>query len=74
LVNEQVRVLHAGKEVAVHVRLAGQRRASIQREHLLGIVGTEVRLPPGAVESTSGGAAGLLRPLQEYEALTGGGW
>src|SRR5207249_3185488 len=37
LVNEQVRVLHAGQGVAVHTRLAGQRRASIQREHLLGL-------------------------------------
>jgi transposase len=75
LVNEQVRILHAGQEVAVHTRLAGQRRASIQREHLLGIVGTEPRPPrPSAMPSVPATLSELLRPLQEYEALTGGAW
>jgi len=74
LVNEQVRITHAGQEVAVHARMAGQRRASIQREHLLGIVGTEVRPKPSAVDTLSTAWPELLRPLQEYEALTGGGW
>ena len=74
LVNEQVRILHAGQEVAVHTRLAGQRRASLQREHLLGIVGTESRPQPSAVPSVPGTLSELLRPLQEYEALTGGAW
>ena len=74
LVNEQVRILHAGQEVAVHTRLAGQRRASIQREHLLGIVGSEPRPQPNAVPSLPVTLSELLRPLQEYEALTGGGW
>jgi len=74
LVNEQVRITHAGQEVAVHARMAGQRRASIQREHLLGIVGTEVRPKPSAVDMLATAWPELLRPLQEYEALTGGGW
>lgn len=72
LMNEQVRILHAGQEVAVHTRLAGQRRASIQREHLLGIVGTQPR--PNAMAPLSSDRPALLRPLQEYEAITGGGW
>jgi transposase len=72
LVNEQVRVLHAGTEVAIHVRLAGQRRASIHREHLLGIVGSEPRPTPSGADIAN--APALLRPLQEYEALTGGAW
>jgi transposase len=72
LVNEQVRVVHAGQEVAVHARLAGQRRTSIHREHLLGIVGSELRPKPSGVDTAN--APGLLRPLQEYEALTGGAW
>jgi transposase len=72
LVNEQVRVLHAGQEVAAHARLAGQRRASIHREHLLGIVGSEPRPKPGGVDIANPPV--LLRPLQEYEALTGGAW
>lgn len=74
LVNEQVRIVHAGQEVAVHTRLAGQRRASIQREHLLGIVGSEPRPQPNAVDALPVAPAELLRPLQEYEALTGGAW
>jgi transposase len=74
LVNEQVRIFHAGQEMAVHTRLAGQRRASIHREHLLGIVGTEPRPQPSAVRPVPGTLAELLRPLQEYEALTGGAW
>jgi transposase len=74
LVNEQVRVVHAGQEVAVHTRLAGQRRASIHREHLLGIVGAEPRPQPNAVDILSVAPAELLRPLHEYEALTGGAW
>lgn len=76
LVNDQVRILYAGREVALHVRLAGQRRASIQREHLLGIVGGETRAKPSPGESPAGANAvsELLRPLQEYEALAGGPW
>lgn len=74
LVGEQVRIVHAGKEVAEHVRLSGQRRASIQREHLLGIVGTEPRPQPSAVDLPPTSSAELLRPLAEYEAVTGGGW
>jgi transposase len=71
LVGEQVRILHAGQEVAEHARLCGQRRHSIQREHLLGIVGSGVRPQPSAAGATS---SELLRPLHEYEALTGGAW
>jgi transposase len=74
LVNEQVRIVHAGQEVAVHGRLAGQRRVSLHREHLLGIVGTEPRPKPSAIDVLSTAWPELLRPLQEYEALTGGAW
>lgn len=74
LVNEQVRIVHAAQEVAVHVRLAGQRRASIHREHLLGIVGSEPRAQPNAAAVLPAAAPELLRPLQEYEALAGGAW
>lgn len=74
LVSEQVRMVHAGQEVAVHTRLAGQRRASIQREHLLGIVGAEPRPRPSAIDVPPAAPPELLRPLQEYEAVTGGAW
>jgi transposase len=73
MVNEQVRILHAGEEVAVHTRLAGQRRASIHREHLLGIVGSEPRPQPSTVQVPAAWPE-LLRPLREYEAITGGAW
>jgi len=75
LVNEQVRILHAGQEVAIHTRLAGQRRASIQREHLIGVVGSEPLPRPQKGQLPSPAAdPELLRPLQEYEAVTGGAW
>ncbi|MGE5105720.1 MAG: IS21 family transposase [Betaproteobacteria bacterium] len=74
LVNEQVRILHAGQEVAVHTRLAGQRRASMHREHLLGIVGAEPRPQPNALNVPAKALPELLRSLHEYEALTGGAW
>jgi transposase len=73
LIDDHVRILHAGQEVAAHPRLAGQRRASIQRQHLLGVVGTEPRPRPVVMEVPAA-APELLRPLQEYEALTGGAW
>lgn len=72
LVNDQVRVLHGGQEVAVHDRLAGQRRASIHRQHLIGVVGAEPRPRPHA--ETPVVVPALLRPLHEYEAVTGGAW
>jgi transposase len=74
LVNDQVRIMHAGQEVAEHSRLAGQRRASIQRQHLIGIVGTEPRPQLPTVHVFPAAPAELLRPLHEYEALTGGTW
>jgi transposase len=73
LVNDQVRVLHGGQEVAAHSRLAGQRRTSMHREHLIGVVGVEPRPKPQAAEAPTA-VPSLLRPLQEYEAVTGGAW
>lgn len=74
LVDDQVRLLHAGKEVAAHVRLVGHRRASLQRAHLLGIVGAAPRPQPSAEGSPPPALPELLRPLREYEAVTGGAW
>ena len=74
LVGDQVRILHAGKEVAVHDRLTGQRRSSIQRHHLLGIVGSDPRPQPVLPHPPTTAPAELLRSLAEYEAVTGGGW
>jgi transposase len=74
LVDEQIRIVYAGEEVAEHVRLIGQRRSSIHREHLLGIVGNEPRPQPLTEEVRELTPSELQRPLQEYEALTGGAW
>ncbi len=72
LIGEQVRIQHAGQEVAVHARLAGQRRTSIHREHLLGVVGADGL--PYRRKLEAGEEPLLLRPLHEYESVTGGGW
>lgn len=73
----QVRVLYAGQEVACHAQSLLRRSSVIERSHLAGIVGAEFAgmswLPrteavPPAVPPE------LLRPLEQYEAVVGGGW
>lgn len=76
-----VRILHAGREVAAHAQLAGRRGASIERAHLIGVVGAA---PVAALQSTAPAAitseaapapaSELARPLAEYESVAGGGW
>lgn len=74
----QVRIHHAGAEVACHDKRLGRRERAVDLAHLQGIVPRQqdllgdantgvipVLVPPG-VE--------LLRPLAEYEQVTGGGW
>jgi transposase len=76
--SSQIRIHHAGIEVACHDRRLGRRERAINRAHLHGIVpyrseaisGIEIEAaspmkPPG-IE--------LLRPLAEYEQIVGGGW
>ena len=73
----QVCIHHAGVEVACHDRRLGRRERAVDRGHLHGIVAHQPDLPssggvlrllpiPSAIE--------LLRPLAEYEQVTGGGW
>ncbi len=77
IVDEHLRVLRAGVEVAHHAVSVGRGQRVIAPTHLAGVVGAPV----------AGGAAGraassalvapapvLLRPLAEYEAMVGGGW
>lgn len=69
-----VRVLHGGREVAVHAELKGRHGRVVDDRHLIGLVGardlcgTTTPLAPitATVPST------LLRPLAEYEAVAGG--
>ena len=68
-----VRVLYAGREVAVHAELAGRRGRATDDAHLAGIAGTKhhpVRV--AAAVDTPASAPALLRPLAEYEAAVGG--
>jgi hypothetical protein len=68
---EVLRVVHAGREVAVHAREAGRRRRVVDPSHFEGVVGFRrrvARLPAPSPEPA------LLRPLAEYEALAGGGF
>ena len=74
----QIRIHHAGIEVACHEQRLGRRERAVDRAHLHGIVprrpdparDTEIEaaspsMPPGTE---------LLRPLAEYEQVAGGGW
>lgn len=76
----QVRINHAGAEVACHDRRSGRHERAVDRAHLHGIVsnlkdrlgdaetnGVLPLLAPDDIEQ-------LLRPLAEYEQVTGGGW
>lgn len=77
IVNEHLRVTHAGIEVAHHAVNAGRRQRVIDPAHLAGIVGAPAKgraannAPSTADRSP---ASVLLRPLTEYEAIVGGGW
>ena len=67
-----VRVLHGGREVAVHVELKGRRGRAVDDAHLAGVAGTKQR-PIRLIELPAREAAStLLRPLSEYEAVVGG--
>ncbi len=75
----QVRIHHAGAEIACHDRRLGRRERAVDRAHLHGIV-PRLRCPHGdaeadvAVPSLAPPGIELLRPLTEYEQVTGGGW
>jgi transposase len=72
-----VRVLHAGREVAVHAELKGRRGRAVNDSHLAGIAGTRdmpVRTITPAEAASSEAVPSLLRPLSDYEAAIGGGF
>ena len=71
----EVRVLHAGTEVARHGQRHGRRERAVDAAHLRGIVlgDTGLQRPEGTVATILPGAD-LLRPLAEYEQVAGGTW
>jgi transposase len=74
LTGEQLRVSHAGQEVAVHQRCTGRFERRVDPLHFAGVVG--FRPKATVVLSTAADVADpeLLRPLIEYERLVGGRW
>jgi transposase len=62
----QVRVTHAGAEVACHAERRGRRERVTEAGHLADLL---ARPPVPAAAAPE-----LLRPLAEYERLLGGGW
>jgi transposase len=72
-----VRVLHAGREVAVHAELKGRHGRSTDDQHLAGITGTRgcpIRLMTEPQATAPEAPSALLRPLADYEAAIGGGF
>ena len=76
--DSQVRIHHAGIEVACHDKRLGRRERAVDRAHLHGIVPSH---PEGArdtdIEARSPTALPgieLFRSLAEYEQAAGGGW
>ncbi|HVH83195.1 MAG TPA: IS21 family transposase, partial [Steroidobacteraceae bacterium] len=69
----QIRVSHAGQEVAVHAETAGRRQRIVDAAHFHGVAGVA---PPvgGALPASTAPPPALLRPLAEYERAAGGGW
>jgi hypothetical protein len=71
----QIRIHHAGSEVACHDARLGRRERAVDRAHLHGIV--PCRPDPAndaAAAPTMPPGIELLRSLAEYEQVTGGGW
>lgn len=63
----ELRVRHAGQEVARHVLRAGRHGRVADPAHFIGI---GRRRTPAALE----GSPALLRPLSEHDAVAGGAW
>jgi hypothetical protein len=71
----EVRISHAGAEVARHGQRQGRRERAVDRAHLRGIVvGARGEPRSDGVVDAVAPAADLLRPLAEYEQVVGGGW
>jgi hypothetical protein len=71
---EQLRVSHAGREVAVHQRCAGRFERRIDPLHFEGVVGfkSKATVPPELPAKIA--EPELLQPLMDYERLVGGRW
>ena len=71
---EQLRVSHAGQEVALHRRCAGRFERRVDPLHFAGVVGFRSKTASAATPPADAADPELLRPLIEYERLVGGRW
>jgi hypothetical protein len=74
LSGEQLRVSHAGREVAVHQRCVGRFERRVDPLHFEGVIGFRSAATPPTIPVPEIAAPELLRPLLEYERLIGGRW
>lgn len=71
----ELRVTHAGQEVAHHRLRTGRRARIVDRAHFEGITGGPLgRMAPPPEPDAATAPSELLRPLSEYEAVAGGAW
>jgi transposase len=74
LADGQLRVTHAGQEVAVHQRCTGRFERRIDPLHFTGVVGFRSKAAVVPAPAADAADPELLRPLIEYERLVGGRW
>jgi transposase len=71
----QLRVRHAGREVAVHDLRKGRRQRIVDPLHFEGVAGFRAPFRHWPAEIAEPATAPLLlRPLSDYEQAVGGGW
>ena len=73
IAGDQLRISHAGREVAVHQRRTGRFQRVVDPLHFAGVVGSGPRASAQMVP-VSDTTPELVRPLLEYERLVGGRW
>jgi hypothetical protein len=74
LAGDELRISHAGQEVAVHQRCLGRFERRIDPLHFAGVVGYRSKATVPLSTAAAAPDPELLRPLLEYERLVGGRW
>jgi hypothetical protein len=75
IAGDQLRISHAGREVAVHHRRSGPFERVVDPVHFAGVVGSGPKTPLATIPASEPvSASELLRPLLEYERSVGGRW
>ena len=70
----ELRVSHAGQEVAIHQCCAGRFERRVDPLHFAGVVGFRSKAAVPLSTAAAVPDPELLRPLLEYERLVGGRW